>query len=456
MQKKLVIVYTRVSSSSQNLREQRDAAKKALKARGINEDEVLFLEDFNVSATKNDANNRPAYKKLLKLIKEGRVALVIIYARDRVQRDFYEASEFNELVNLYGVEVIFTATKEIPFIKNSSIENFYGIFSQQEGQNIGRRTSDAIKRYPGKIIGFERIEEVLKDGRTKVRFTLDNTRSKIIESLFGEFSEIQTKEEFVSVLTKYGKYLNGHTTVMKILQRPFYAGHCITDYGYDKLNHVDPVISLDLFEKVQSILNKFIEEYNEAVTRAKDKMVLNPICGVCNKNMLFKKALDKPAYFVCSSRHKKVVVELDEFNKIIEETLKNETEKFALKEYESIFKMHLRGVIDNLTYHKQHKEQLLNKSMLSLSSNFHTKYEKLKLEIQRKNADIEEINHEIALLQSLKNEIKTISQIVQPALGSLTKTELEVLIELLIKSVKVNHDYFEIDLYSLVKEKGVV
>jgi site-specific DNA recombinase len=456
LQKKLVVVYTRVSSSSQDLREQRDAAKKVLKARNINEDEVLYLEDFNVSATKNDANNRPEYKKLLKLIKEGRVALIIIYARDRVQRDFYEASEFNELINLYGVDVIYTASNEIPFIKNSSIENFYGIFSQQEGKNIGRRTSDAIKRYPGKVIGFKRIEEVLENGRTKVHFSLDNNRSITIGSLFEEFSQIQTKEEFVSVLTKYGKALNGHTTVMKILQRPFYAAHCLTDYGYDELHHVDAIISLELFEKVQAILNKFIEEYNETVTRAKDKMILNPICGVCNKKMVFKKILDKPTYFVCGSRHKKVVVELDELNRIIEETILKETEQFVLKEYESIFKMHFRGVIDNLTYQKQHKEQLLNKSMLSLVSNFHAKYEKLKLEIQRTNAGIDEINHEITLLQSLKNEIKTISQIIQPALGSLTKSELEVLIELLIKSVKVHQDYLEIDLYSLVKEKGVV
>ncbi|MGV2939337.1 recombinase family protein [Mesobacillus sp. LC4] len=450
MQKRLVVVYTRVSSSSQNLREQRDAAKKVLKARNINEDEVLYLEDFNVSATKNDANNRPAYKKLQKLIREGRVALVIIYARDRVQRDFYEASEFNELVNLYDVEVIYTASNEIPFNKNSSIENFYGIFSQQEGKNIGRRTNDAIKRYPGKVIGFERIEETQENGKKKLRFCLDNKRSNTIKSLFEEFSRIQTKEEFVSVLAKYGRELSGHATVMKILQRPFYSGHCFTDYGYDELDHVEALISLDLFEKVQAILNQFIEEYNETVSRAKDKVIFNPVCGVCNKIMVFKKVLDKPSYFVCGSRHKKVVIELDEFNKIIEETIMKETELFVLKEYKSIFKMHLRGVIDNLTFHKQHKEHLLNKSMLSLASNFHSKYEKLKLEIQRTHEEIQGIDHEITLLQSLSNEIKTISQIVQPALGSLTKTELETLIELLIKDVKVHQDYFEIDFYSLV------
>jgi site-specific DNA recombinase len=455
LQRKLVVVYLRVSSSSQNLREQKDAAKKFLKTRNINEDDVIFLEDFSVSATKNDANNRPAYKKLQQLIREGRVALLIVYARDRVQRNFYEASEFNELVNIYGVEVVYTASNEAPFNKNSSIENFYGIFSQQEGKNIGRRTHDAIKRYPGEVIGFKRIKETLENDRTKVRFLLDNDRSIVIKSLFEEFSQIKTKEEFVNVLSKYGKKLSGHATVMKILQRPFYSAYCLTDYGYDELNHVEALIPLKLFEKVQTVLNHFIEEYHETVSRAKDKVLLNPICGVCNKKMAFKKFLDKPSYFVCSSRHKKVVVEVDEFNKIIEETIMKETELFVLKEYESIFKMHLRGIKDNLLHRKQHNEHLLNKSMLSLASDFNSKHEKLKLEIQRTHAEIDEIDHEITLLQSLNNELKTISQIVQPALGSLTKTEKEVLIELLIKGVKVHQDYFEVDLYSLVKEKGV-
>ncbi|WRP06585.1 recombinase family protein [Rossellomorea aquimaris] len=455
MQKKLVVVYLRVSSSSQNLREQKDAAKKFLKTRNINEDDVLFLEDFNVSATKNDANNRPAYKRLQQLIREGRVALLIVYARDRVQRNFYEASEFNELVNVYGVEVVYTASDEAPFNKNSSIENFYGIFSQQEGKNIRRRSNDAIKRYTGKVIGFERIEEKSKDGRIKVRFVLDNDRSSIIKSLFEEFSQVNSKEEFVQVLTQYGKKLNGHATVMKILQRPFYSGHCLTDYGYDELGHVDALISLNLFQEVQSTLNKFIEDYNETVFRAKGKVILNPFCGVCNKRMVFKRVLDKPPYFVCSSRHKKVVVKVDEFNKIIEETIMKETELFVIEEYESIFKMHFRGITDNLVHRKQHKEHLLNKSMLSVASNFNSKHEKLKLVIQRTHDEIDEIDHEITLLQSLRNEIKIISQIVQPALGSLTKTEKETLIELLIKEVKVHQDYFEVDIYSLVKEKGV-
>ncbi|UOR10806.1 recombinase family protein [Halobacillus amylolyticus] len=54
LKKELVVAYSRVSSSSQNLREQ----LAVLKSRDINKDEVLFLEDYSVSATKNDASNR--------------------------------------------------------------------------------------------------------------------------------------------------------------------------------------------------------------------------------------------------------------------------------------------------------------------------------------------------------------------------------------------------------------
>jgi site-specific DNA recombinase len=291
MKKGLVIVYSRVSSGSQNLREQIDAAKKVLKVRNINEDDVLFLEDFSVSATKNTIKDRPNFYRLLQLVSENKVATVIIYARDRGYRNFYEGSSFNNLVNLHGAEVVYTASNSIPFHKDSSIESFYGIFAQQEGKNIGKRTADGLKRYPGETIGYQRIEleQKASNGKKKVHFTKDNDRSHTIKSLFDEFSQIQTKAEFVDILISYGKKLSGHTTVMRILQRPFYAGHCYTDYGYDALEHVEPIISLELFEKVQVTLQKFATEYEDEVARVKEKILYHPVCGTCNHKMKFKR-----------------------------------------------------------------------------------------------------------------------------------------------------------------------
>ncbi|WP_096271305.1 recombinase family protein [Paucisalibacillus globulus] len=458
MRKKLVVVYSRVSSSSQNLREQLDAANNFLKLRNINKDEVLYLKDFNVSATKNDASNRPAYKRLLGLVSEDKVDTIIIYSRDRGTRDFFEASEFIELVNQHGVEVVYTATDEIPYNKNSSIESFYGIFSQQEGKNIKRRTTDATKRYPGQVIGYERIKREMEDGSKKVFFLMDNDRSKTIKSLFKEFSQVSTKEDFVNVLIKYGKRLNSHSTVIKILQRPFYTAHCITDFGYDELTHVEAIIPLELFEDVQDTLNKFIEEYEEKVSRAKENILLNPICGQCNKEMKFKKALDKPSYFVCSSKHKKVVIELDEVNKVIEETVIKETQQYTLTVYKPIFQSHLKGVLDNLVHSKQHKEHLLKKSMLTLASGNIVSNDQLKksqMKIQEIQDQIDVIDREIIHVNSLKNEVKTISNIVEPAIERLTESDLETLIELLVKDIKIFQDYLEINMYSLVFEKGV-
>ncbi len=159
MKKKLTVVYSRVSSGSQNLREQIDAAKKVLKVRNIDEEDVLFLEDFNVSATKNDIANRPSFNRLMQLVSEDKVATIIIYSRDRAYRDFYEGARFNALINQRGVEVVYTAYGEIPIHQNSSLESFYGIFAQQEGKNIRKRIADVVNRYPGTTIGYHRIKK---------------------------------------------------------------------------------------------------------------------------------------------------------------------------------------------------------------------------------------------------------------------------------------------------------
>lgn len=457
--KKLIIVYSRVSSRAQSLREQIDAAKKLLKVRNIREEDVLFLEDFDVSATKNDIENRPAFSRLLQLVSENKVETIILYARDRAYRDFYEAARFNAMVNLHNVEVIYTATNQNPFYKNTSIEGYFGIIAQQEGENIRRRTADAIKRYPGNTIGYQRIESRTKDGKKNVTFTKDGDRSVLIEALFEEFSRIQTDDEFVAILRKYGKDLSGHATVMKILRRLFYAAHCETDYGYDKLAHVEPIVTLELFEKVQETLNKYEAKYEEEVTYGQDKIWFNPVCGLCNKRMTFKKALDKPSYFTCSNRHKNLSVELDDLNLAIEETLLKEMKDFTLSTYEPIFQTHLKGVLDKLTHQKQHKAELLDKNSLALASGDlfrNTKAKKLQSKIRTAEEDIEAINREIELLHLVKNEVRTIANIVHPAMNQLMKSDLDTLVELLIKQILIHHDFVEINMYVLFHvEEGV-
>lgn len=459
MQKKLVVVYSRVSSGSQDLREQLDAAKKVLKIRNLSENEVLFLEDFSVSAMKNDIANRPSFDRLLRLIREDKVATIIIYTRDRGCRNFYEASQFNNLVNLHDVEVLYTASEEIPFHKDSYLECFYAIFSQQEGKNIRRRTIDATRRYPGKTIGFQRIEQKTDDGKKKVNFIKDDDRSNIIKPLFGEFSQIQTKAEFVDVLTTYGKELSGHATVMKILQRPFYAAHCHTDHGYDELEHVEPIITLELFEKAQLTLQKFVREYEDEVIRVKERIIFHPICGTCNKEMKFKKMLDKPSYFVCSNRHKKIAIEMDELNQSIEETITKEIKNFTLSIYKPVFRLHLKGVLDKLIHQKQHNKHLREKSLLSLATcdliKQSAKQRNLQAEIQQIESKIETIDRELELLHSLQNEMTTISNIVHPAIQNLTKSDLLILIELPVKEIQIHHDYLEINMFNFsLDQKG--
>lgn len=150
IQKYLIVIYCRVSSASQNLELQLSAAKRYLESLGLkeNEDFIIFLNDYDVSATKLKISKRPKLMELISLIKEGKVKTDVVYKRDRLARNFYEYVDIVNVFNKYEVEVVYTATNEAPFKNKLALEAFHGMFSQMEGQNISSRTSDARKQYP--------------------------------------------------------------------------------------------------------------------------------------------------------------------------------------------------------------------------------------------------------------------------------------------------------------------
>src|SRR5690606_30244542 len=164
-----------------------------------------------------------------------------------------------------------------------------------------------------------------------------------------------------------------------------------------------------------------------------------------SKEMTFRTTLNKPSYFVCSNRHKRVAIELDELNEIIKSTIIKETEKFTMSAYDPVFRIHLNGVIQKLHHQKRHKELLLERHTLSFASeqlfSRDSKLNHLKTEIKNVRKEIEAIDRELELLRALKYEVGTISNIVNPAVNKLNASDLVILIELLVKQVQVYHDH---------------
>ncbi|GAA0496848.1 hypothetical protein GCM10008986_24740 [Salinibacillus aidingensis] len=317
--KDFIAVYSRVSTAQQDIQKQIGLAEAYINNHGIPEENVIWLNDNDVSANKVGLDERNGLLELRKKIKQKQVKTIIVYSRDRLARNFYEyvalVKEFYE----HNVDVIFTSTKQPAFSKKLAIEALYGIFAQSEGQNITSRKSDTQKQFPSSIFGY------IREGKKKnVRYMPNPTLIKELTSFFKDVMNTKTTNDFFDILLKYKKLFRNKSyhNLLKYLCNPFYCGYMSTPYGYEKLNHVKPLISFEEFMRIQEVVKEMEQATKDAIIKASNSAVIHPTCCECKKPMIFRSSeLGKSGYFVCKRKHKEIKIEVDKFNQIISEHL---------------------------------------------------------------------------------------------------------------------------------------
>lgn len=455
-ERKLIIVYCRVSSAAQNLDLQISAAKRHLESLGLkeNEDYIIYLDDHDVSATKLKMNQRPNLMQLISLIKQGKVKTVVVYKRDRLARNFYEFVDITKVFIKYDVEVVYTASNEPAFKNKLALEAFYGMFAQMEGQNISTRTADARKQYPSSIYGYKRIT----DDANKPQYIINDDKKDVIQSLFIDFSNVQDEERFLEFLLVRRKGLKEPDKILRILSNPFYSGHYESKNGYQILHHVEPIISLDLFLKNKSQIDEFIAYYLEKLVEVNKQHLVTPNCGECGNTMKHRKEnqLDV-GYFVCSSNHKRLAISVEEINDLVTQTVLNHVQSIAVN-------LAKRMIPNNIAA----KQKKLQKALESTKSEYLDTSLKLctldriakstitnYLEvIQAFKEKYNELEQDLSSLQRLSSEIKDITQLLSHLNYDFTQQELHRLVELFVDKILVYETHLHIDLFlsSFAKE----
>lgn len=457
-ERKLIIVYCRVSSAAQSLDLQISAAKRHLESLGLkeNEDFIIYLDDHDVSATKLKMNQRPNLMQLIRLIKECKVKTVVVYKRDRLARNFYEFVDITKVFIKYDVKVVYTASNEPAFKNKLALEAFYGMFAQMEGQNISTRTADARKQYPPSIYGYKRIT----DDANKPQYIINEDKKDVIQSLFFDFSNVQNEEWFLEFLLVRRKGLKDPDKILRILSNPFYSGHYESKDSYQILHHVEPIISLDLFLKNKSQIDEFIAYYLEKLIEVNKQHLVTPKCGECGNTMKHRKEnqLDV-GYFVCSSNHKRLSISVEEINDLVTQTVLNHVQSITVN-------LAKRMIPNNIAA----KQKKLQKALESTTSEYIDTSLKLCTldriakstitnyleEIQAFKEKYNELEQDLSSLQRLSSEIKDITQLLSQLNYDFTQQELHRLVELFVDKILVYETHLHIDLFlsSFAKESN--
>lgn len=452
--KKFKVIYSRVSSAAQSLELQETAAKRYLESIDLSGDEetIIYLSDHDVSATKLKMDQRPKLVELISLINEGKVEKLIVYKRDRLARNFYEFVDLTKIFIKYNVEVVYTASNEPPFKNKLTLEAFYGMFGQLEGENISTRTNDARKQYPSRLFGYTRIKE-----DEQVRYQINEDKKDLILSLFEDFSNVQDGEQFLNFLMVRRKGLNKPEKLFRILSNPFYAGHYETKNGYQILPHVTPIIDLDLFLKGKSKLDEYFFYYQESVEDVSNQFLVLPYCEKCGNVMKHRREnVFDIGFFVCSNNHKRLSITVEELNSLVKQTLLEHIQSISAKHLRSIISK--RIIAENKKLQKElevTKSEFLDNSLTLSTIDIKRKPAIAKLldKIQSLKDKYNDLEQDLQSLQKLENEIIEIHSFLSQLTLDFTQQDLQRLSELLIDKVKVYETYVHVELFLSSYEK---
>lgn len=438
----------RVSSAAQSLELQETAAKRYLESIDLSGDEetIIYLSDYDVSATKLKMDQRPKLVELISLIKEFKVEKLIVYKRDRLARNFYEFVDLTKIFIKYNVEVVYTASNEPPFKNKLALEAFYGMFGQLEGENIRTRTNDARKQYPSRLFGYTRIKE-----DDQARFQINEDKKDVILSLFEDFSNVQDGDQFLNFLMVKRKGLNNPEKLFRILSNPFYAGHYETKSGYQILPHVTPIIDLDLFLKGKSKLDEYFSYYQKSLEGANNQFLVLPNCEKCGNVMKHRREnVFDIGNFVCSNNHKRLSITVEELNSLVKQTLLEHIQSISAKHLKSIISK--RIISENKRLQKEleiTKSEFLDNSLTLSTIDVKRKPAIAKLldKLQSLKDKYNDLEQDLLSLQKLREEILEIRSLLTPLTLDLTLQDLQRLSELLIDKVKVYETYVHVELF---------
>lgn len=313
------VAYYRFSSHSQNeasIDQQREAAHGYAKQHGFKI--VAEYEDRGISGT---TDKRPGYQKMLYEVKTLKPAVLLLWKVDRLGRNAIELGIAKSHLRDNGCKPIYI-TEHTPEDDNATSKLMEQIqdamaehYSNQLSENVRRGIEHVARNglYNGnKMLGFKRGE----DGR----FAIDPKTAPIVKKIFLDYAEGVGMKKIVNVLNTHGITtsrgkrftING---LRSILHNEAYIGK-YSFAGYTHPDGMPQLISAELFEKVQLMMNKnkrmsgHIACGLDASDSPRYWLTGKLFCGECLKGMQGMSGKSKTGtkyyYYACSEnrRHK--------------------------------------------------------------------------------------------------------------------------------------------------------
>jgi site-specific DNA recombinase len=270
---------------------------------------------------------RPALKRLLDDVDDGKVDVIVVYKIDRLSRSLLDFMKMVELFNEKGVN--FVSVTEHFNTTDPTGRMFLGIlitFAQYEREVIAERIRDkvAAAKRRGKYCGGPAILGYDVDRENKKLLT-NPDEAPLVQHIFRRFTQLASARKLAqelneqgyktkSWITKKGKdrkgteWNTGH--IYRLLGNRIYNGE-VVHKGNNYPGEHQAIVEKELWDKVQSILS---ENTRAKQTKARSTMI-SPLqgvirCGHCDCSMgptYTQKGERRYTYYICEKDTKRAV-----------------------------------------------------------------------------------------------------------------------------------------------------
>lgn len=321
-------IYIRLSREDGD-KEESDSVgnQKKLLTDYVNGQNELVLYDVYVDDGFTGTNfNRPAFKRMLKDIKAGKVNCVIVKDLSRFGRDYIDTGRYLERdFPEMGVRFI-SVTDSIDSMKQAydMLLPIKNIFNEQYARDISKKVQTAVKtkQKAGEFIGAFTSYGYKKSPVDKNKLVIDEYSADVVRRIFSLYIQGYGKQKIAKLLNEEGilcpsEYkramgLNYHnpnrlesttywsySTINNILHREMYVGNMVQGTKHQRMRSKqkkmakedwiivedthEPIIDKETWEKAQSLLYKRTRELD--LETNKNIFAGFVKCGDCGRAM---------------------------------------------------------------------------------------------------------------------------------------------------------------------------
>ncbi len=272
--KKRCAIYTRKSTDEgldqeyNSLEAQRDSALAFISSQR-HEGWIAVNDGYDDGGFSGGNTNRPALKRLLADVEDGRIDVVVVYKIDRLSRSLSDFAQMVDLFDAHGVTFV-SVTQQ--FNTTTSMGrltlNILLSFAQFEREVTGERIRDKISASKAKGMWMGGTPPLGYDVRDR-KLVVNESEAALVRDIFARYAETGSAAQLVRELQ-----IEGHTTkvwvaqngrrhdgkvidqqcLFTMLRNRLYLGE-ITHKGQSFPGQHEPIVSTDLWAAVHAFVD---------------------------------------------------------------------------------------------------------------------------------------------------------------------------------------------------------